>query len=159
MTEPIHVVASYEDYADAQRAVDSLAGRRFPVRHLAVVGVGLQSYEQVTGPRGYAQAAASGGASGATVGFLVAWLMGLFTRVEPLVSAAGLGLWGLAVGAVAGASMGLVRHAITGGRRRRDFSSTSTLRAERYDLVADADFAVQARRLLTDAHAARSGAG
>ena len=158
MTEPIHVVASYEDYADAQRAVDSLADRRFPVRHLAVVGVGLQSYEQVTRPRGYAQAAASGGASGATVGFLVALLMGLFTRVEPLVSAAGLGLWGLAIGAVAGASMGLVRHAMTGGRRR-DFSSTSTLRAERYDLVADADFAVQARRLLTDAHAARSGAG
>jgi hypothetical protein len=157
MTEPIHVVASYEDYADAQRAVDSLADRRFPVRHLAVVGVGLQSYEQVTGPRGYRQAATSGGVSGAAVGFLVSWFMGLFTRVEPLASAAGLGLWGLAIGAVAGASVGLVRHAMTGGRR--DFSSTSTLRAERYDLVADSDFAVQARRLLTDAHAARSGAG
>jgi hypothetical protein len=157
MTEPKHVVATFDDYADAQRAVDALADRRFPVRHLAVVGVGLQSFEQVTGPRGNRQAATGGGTSGATVGFLVGWLLGLFTRVEPLVSAAGLGLWGLAIGAVAGASMGLVRHAMTGGRR--DFSSTSTLRAERYDLVADADVAVQARRQLTDLHTARHGAG
>jgi hypothetical protein len=157
MTEPSYVVACFDDYADAEHAVDLLADRRFPVRHLAVVGVGLQSYEQVTGPRRYRQAATGGVASGAAVGFLVGWLLGLFTRVEPLVSAVGLGLWGLAIGAVAGASMGLVRHATTGGRR--DFSSTSTLRAERYDLVAEADFAVQARRLLTDLRAARHGAG
>jgi hypothetical protein len=157
MTGPNHVVASFDDYVDAERAVDSLADRRFPVRHLAVVGVGLQSYEQFTGPRRYRRAATKGGTSGAAVGFLVGWLLGLFTRVEPLASAAGISLWGLVIGAVTGASIGLVRHAMTGGRR--DFSSTSTLRAERYDLVAEAEFAVQARRLLTDLRAARRAAG
>ena len=41
----------------------------------------------------------------------------------------------------------------------RDFSSSKTLRAERYDLVADAEVAVKARRLLTDARVVSPGAG
>ena len=152
MTEPDQVVASFTDYAGAQRAVDALADRRFPVEHLAVVGVGLRSYEQITGRRGYRQAAVGGVTSGAVVGFLVGWLLGLFTLVDPRVSAIVLGLWALAIGAVIGASVALVGHAMTGGRR--DFSSASTLRAERYDLVADANFAVKARRMLADLNAA-----
>jgi len=112
MTEPDQVVASFTDYAGAQRAVDALADRRFPVEHLLPAGCGRGPGE----------------------------------RGDPPVSAIVLGLWALAIGALIGASVGLVRHAMTGGRR--DFSSASTFRAERYNLVADADFAVQARRTL-----------
>ena len=126
MTEPDQVVASFTDYTEAQRAVDALADRRFPVEHLAVVG------------------------------FLAGWLLGLFTLVDPRMSAVVLGLWALVGGAVVGAGGALVGHAMTGGRR--DFSSSaSTLRAERYDLVADADVAVQARRTLAELNAASHG--
>jgi hypothetical protein len=72
---------------------------------------------------------------------------------------------GVVIGGVIGANVGLVGHALTGGRR--DFSSSKTLRAERYDLVADAEVAVKdfdapvavARRLLTDARVVSPGAG
>jgi hypothetical protein len=37
------LVASYDDHADAERAVDALADRGFPVEHVAIVGRGLHS--------------------------------------------------------------------------------------------------------------------
>lgn len=51
------VVASYPEYAGAQYAVDALSDQRFPVDRLAIVGAGLQSFEQVTGRKGYGKAA------------------------------------------------------------------------------------------------------
>ncbi len=72
--------------------------------------------------------------SGGVAGLLIGWLLGVFRLVEPLVSVALLGVWGLVVGAVIGAGVGLVAHALSGGRH--DFFSTLTLRAERYDLIA-----------------------
>ena len=38
---------------EAQHAVDTLSDQRFPVDRLAIVGAGLQSFEQITGRRGY----------------------------------------------------------------------------------------------------------
>lgn len=134
LTGASRVVASYPDYAQAQYAVDALSDRKLPVAELAIVGAGLQSYEQITGRRNWGRAALAGAANGAVVGALLGWLLGLFTLVQPLVSAIGLALWGLVVGAVVGAVAGLIGHAASGGRR--DFSSVSTVRAERYDLLA-----------------------
>lgn len=139
-------IASYPDYARAQWAVDALADRDFAVDRLAIVGANLQSFEQVTGKRGYLRAAAEGATSGALIGLLIGWLLGLFSLVEPVVSALLLGVWGLVIGAVLGAVVGAVGHALTGGRR--DFSSISTVRAERYDVLATADVAEEARRAL-----------
>ncbi|MHA6783275.1 general stress protein [Pseudonocardia saturnea] len=67
---PGKVVATYRDHAEAQRIVDALADRHFPVGGLAIVGANLQSYEQITGRRGFARAAAaaSGLTSGAVTG-------------------------------------------------------------------------------------------
>jgi hypothetical protein len=79
------VVASYPDYAGAQYAVDALSDQRFPVERLAIVGAGLQSFEQVTGRKGYGKAAAQGLVTGAVVGAALGWLLGLFTVVQPLV--------------------------------------------------------------------------
>jgi hypothetical protein len=111
----------------------------------------------LTGRRGYLQAGLGGMASGAVVGFLVGWLLGVFTPVEPLVSAIMFGLWGVVIGEVIDANVGQVAHALTAGRR--DFSSSRTLRAQRYDLVADAEVAVKAGRSLTDARVVSPGAG
>lgn len=151
------VVASYPDYAGAQYAVDALSDQRFPVERLAIVGAGLQSFEQVTGRKGYGKAAAGGLATGAVVGAAVGWLLGLFTVVQPLVGAIVLAIWGVVVGGVIGMMVGLIGHALSGGRR--DFSSVSTVRAQRYDVLAEADVAEEAQRALVEINSvtARSG--
>lgn len=140
------IVASFPDYRKAEWAVDALSDRGFAVERLAIVGANLQSVEQITGRRGYGRAAAEGFASGAIIGVLVGWLLGLFSLVAPLTSAVILGLWGLVIGGVIGAIVGLIGHALSGGRR--DFSSISTMRAERYDVLAEPAVADEARRML-----------
>ncbi|MDN5750482.1 MAG: glycine zipper family protein [Pseudonocardia sp.] len=148
MQQPSRVVASFPDYAGAQYTVDALADRRFPVDGLAIVGANLQSFEQVTGRRGYGRAALEGVTSGALVGVLVGWLFGLFSFVAPLVSALVLGFWGVVIGGVVGLVVGLVGQAMSGGRR--DFSSISSVRAERYDVLAAAEIADVAERAITE---------
>lgn len=142
------VVESYPDYAQAQYAVDALSDRHLPVDRLAIVGAGLQSYEQITGRKGFGRAALGGLANGLVVGALLGWLLGLFTLVQPLVSAIVLAVWGLVVGAVVGAVLGLIGHALSGGRR--DFSSVSAVRAERYDLLATDDVAEEIKGALAE---------
>lgn len=148
MNDTKRTVASFPDYAQAQHAVDALADRRFPVERLAIVGVGLSSYEQITGRKGYTKAALGSAAGGALIGALVGWLLGLFSLVEPLVSAFILAGWGIVIGAVIGAVIGLIGHAMTGGRR--DFSSVGTMRAQRYEVMADVEVADQAQSALAD---------
>lgn len=138
------VIASFPDYAQAQLVVDALADRRFPVERLAIVGAGLQSYEKITGRKGYGKASVQGLLSGAVIGALIGWLMGLFSLVEPLVAAIVLAGWGIVIGGVIGVVIGLISHAMTGGQR--DFSSIGTVRAERYDVLADAEVADEAQR-------------
>jgi hypothetical protein len=132
-------VASYATYAEAERAVDFLADRRFPVERTAIVGRGLQSVERVTGRLTTWRAAGRAALTGAVVGALFGWLFGLFDLVNPLVAGALLALYGAVFGAVVGGLLGLLGHALTGGRR--DFSSVSGLRALTYDILADADVA------------------
>ncbi len=141
-------IASYPTYAEAQYAVDGLSDRKFPVQRLAIVGAGLESFEQITGRKRYGRAAAEGAASGAAIGALLGWLFGLFSLVTPLVSAILLALWGLVIGTVIGAVLGMVGHAMTGGRR--DFSSIQTMRAQRYNVQAELDVAEEAERMLAD---------
>ncbi|GAA3223797.1 hypothetical protein GCM10017691_11170 [Pseudonocardia petroleophila] len=142
MQNPSKIVASYPDYADAQRVVDALADQHFPVGGLAIVGANLQSFEQITGRRGLARAAASGLTSGALTGALIGWLLGLFNIAQPLVSSLVMALFGVVVGGVIGLVLGLVAHLASGGRR--DFSSISSVRAERYDVLAVTEIADEA---------------
>ena len=93
--------------------------------------------------------------TGAVVGAALGWLLGLFTVVQPLVGAIVLALWGVVIGGVIGMVLGLIEHALSGGRR--DFSSVSTVRAQRYDVLADADVAQEARRALTEIDPATTG--
>ncbi|WP_219414644.1 general stress protein [Pseudonocardia nigra] len=146
------VVASFPDYAGAQYAVDALADRKFPVDGLAIVGANLQSYEQITGRRGYGRAALEGFLSGAVIGAIIGWLFGLFSFIDPLVSAFLLALWGILIGGVLGLVLGLIAHALSGGRR--DFSSVATVRAERYDVLAAAEIADEAERAIAELKAA-----
>lgn len=146
------IVASYDSYPDVQRVVDALADHRFPVEGLAIVGAGLQSVEQITGRRGFTRAAAEGAGSGALVGALVGWFVVLFSVADPVTSLALLALWsaviGAAVGALIGLVLGVLGKAVEGGRR--DFSSVAAVRAERYDLLAIDEVAVDAERAIAE---------
>lgn len=134
-----NTVASYDDYALAQRAVDQLSDDGFPVEHLDIVGSDLRLVERVTGRLTKARAAAAGAAGGAWFGVLIGLLLAVFTAGPWL----GLLLVGALIGAGWGAVFGYLSHAATRGAR--DFASARTLVAARYDLLARDGFADAAR--------------
>jgi hypothetical protein len=139
-------IASSADYAEAERVVDRLSDRDFPVERTAIVGHDLRTVEQVTGRLDYPLAAWRGLMSGAVPGALIGWLFGVFAWVAPLVAGLLLALYGLVIGAVIGAAVGLLTHALQGGRR--DFASVAVTRPGRYEVVVDDDVADEALRLL-----------
>jgi hypothetical protein len=65
------VIETFDNYADAKRAVDYLSDQRFEVNRVAIVGRELEYLEQVLGRMNYGTAALRGAGSGALVGLLV----------------------------------------------------------------------------------------
>lgn len=142
------VVRSYSTYGEAQAAVDGLSDNDFPVQHLSIVAEDLQFVEDITGHRGYGTEAARGLVSGALVGALVGFFLGLFSVVDPLVSALALAFYGLLFGGIVGVLFGVA--AYWASRGRRDFSSTGSIQAARYHLLAAPHVAADAGRLLDE---------
>ncbi|MES4889636.1 general stress protein [Streptomyces sp. NPDC096012] len=141
-------IASYPTYQEAERVVDHLADKGFPVEKVAIIGQDVQLVEQVIGRMGFGDAALRGAASGALPGVLIGWVFGLLNWVDPLVSSLLLALYGLIFGAIVGALLGLLLHAAQGGRR--DFASVRSMQPSRYDVVVDEDVAEEAARLLSE---------
>ena len=135
-------VASFEDYRDAQELVDRLAERGFPVDRLTIVGRDPQIVEQVTGRLDAWRALAAGAVSGATFGASMGLLFAIWFSPDG-VSALAIVLYWLAVGAVFGGLLGVVSYAFGG---RRGFTSESTIRAARYEVLADEAVADEAMR-------------
>lgn len=140
-------IGSYRDYASAQRAVDLLSDRGFPVEKLRIIGEDLRTEERVTGRLTTWRAGLAAAGSGALFGALIGWLLGLFT-ITPLVTALVLGLYGLLIGAVLGGLFGVLGHAALRGRR--DFSSVQGMVAGRYDVVCEPDEAARATSMLAE---------
>lgn len=86
------------------------------------------------------RAALAGGLSGAWMGLFAGLLLGLFTAGHAWL---GLLAAGLTAGVLAGAVLGFAAHALTRGRR--DFASTRSITALRYDLIARGGNAERAR--------------
>jgi hypothetical protein len=138
------VLASYENYLDAQKAVDTLSDNHFPVQNVAIVGVDVRIVEAVLGRMSWGRAAASGLFSGAWFGLLIGLLIGLFSSTTGSVLP--IMLLGLLYGAAFGIVWGLIGYAFTGGRR--DFVSRQQLLAQRYDVLCDASVIAEARTIL-----------
>ncbi|MGE0818934.1 MAG: general stress protein [Candidatus Nanopelagicales bacterium] len=138
------VLASYDDYLAAQKAVDTLSDNGFPVQNVAIVGVDVRIVESVLGRMSWGKAAASGLFSGAWFGGLIGLFIALFGttngEVLPLLAL------GLAYGAAAGIVFGMVSYAFTGGKR--DFVSRQQLQAARYDVLCEQQVMGEARRIL-----------
>ncbi|HET6533750.1 MAG TPA: general stress protein [Actinoplanes sp.] len=143
LARPTVAVATYPDYASAQRAVDYLSDNKFPVEKVAIVGTDVRLVENVLGRLTIARAALAGAASGAWFGLFIGLLFGIFSDNAWL----GVLITCILIGAVWGAIFGAIAHAMTGGRR--DFTSRSTLAASQYAVTVEADAADQARQLLT----------
>ena len=135
-------VATYDTYAEAQAAVDTLAKADFPVKQVSIVGNDLKSVERVTGKLSYARAGGAGAASGAWLGLFFGLVLFLFSGSPDLsfVLAAAL------IGAGFGMIFSIVSYSIN--RRRRDFTSTMQVISSSYSIIVDADSIHRARNVL-----------
>jgi membrane protein required for beta-lactamase induction len=140
------VVSSFGTYREAERAVDRLSDEKFPVERVRIVGQDLRFVEEVTGRFTLVDAVLRGALSGGLVGLLIGWLFAVFNWFDPVVARGWLILDGLWFGLLLGALLGLLMHALTGGRR--DFSSVPSMKADRYELVVDEEVADEATRIL-----------
>src|SRR6476646_7697404 len=68
----------FEQYEQAQRAVDHLSDHEFPVQNCMIVGTDLKQVERVTGRLTWSRAALAGAASGAWMGVFVGLRISLF---------------------------------------------------------------------------------
>jgi hypothetical protein len=138
------VLATYDNYLDAQKAVDTLSDNGFPVQNTAIVGVDVRIVESVLGRLSWGRAALSGLATGAWFGMLIGLFVALFSAsnggVLPLV---GLGLL---YGAAFGIVYGLISYAFTGGKR--DFISRQQLQAATYEVRCEQAVIGEARKIL-----------
>ena len=139
------ILASFDDYLDAQAAVDKLSDNKFAVQGVAIVGVDLKMVETVLGRMSWGRAAFGGLMTGAWLGLLLGLFISIFAKVED-VSQWELVLLGLVYGAAAGIIFGLVSYGVTGGKR--DFVSRSQLRASKYNIHVDQQVIGEARRIL-----------
>jgi hypothetical protein len=135
-------VATYTEYAAAQRAVDYLSDNRFPVEKTAIVGTNLTIVENVLGRLTTGRAAIAGAASGAWFGLFIGLLLGLFSGHNWFAVL----FWSIVIGAFWFAVFGAFAHTLTRGRR--DFTSRSSLRAAQYAVNVETDVAEEARQLL-----------
>ena len=145
-------IATTPSYAEAERIVDQLSDRGFPVERVAIVGTGLKSVEQVAGRLTTGRAALGGAGQGAMIGLLFGLLFGLFFSGPAFL---GVVLYGLVAGAIFGAVLGALYQAMQGGRR--DFASVTGMQADRYEIQVEPEVADQARRLLAELGSASAG--
>jgi hypothetical protein len=141
-------LASYPRYGDASRAVGWLADHDFPVERVAIVGRGLTFLEQIVGRVGLADAVLRGALVGGVVGVLVGWLFAIFAWLDPEIAWGWLIVDGLWFGALVGALLGAIQHALARGRR--DFASVPGMWALEYVVLVDEDVAGEAARLLRE---------
>ncbi|QXB19749.1 hypothetical protein SAMN04488531_2025 [Corynebacterium coyleae] len=139
-------VGSFTTYAEAQRAVDNLSDREFPVEKLSIVGVDLMQVEKITGRLTWPKVLGTGALSGLWMGLFFGLLLSLIS-----VPGAGLSMfvWAIVIGAIFGAVASAVAYAFTGGKR--DFASATTIVAGRYDVLCEPDAAPQARDMIAQA--------
>jgi hypothetical protein len=137
-------VGSYDSYEQAQAAVDHLSDEKFAVENVTIIGTDLRMIEKVTGRLTMGRAIAAGAAGGAWWGLFVGLLLGIFATDGG--NWLGSVLTGLLIGLAFGAAFGGMGYAATQGRR--DFTSTSTIKASRYDVMCAPAHAEEARAIL-----------
>lgn len=144
-------IAAFSTYLDAQKGVELLSDKGFPVQHVTIVGTDLKMVERVTGRLTYSRVAAAGLASGAWFGLFVGLVLSLFggeSSALPIFAAIG-------IGAGFGLLFSVLSFSMTRGKR--DFTSASQIVASSYALLCDHERSGEAARILQENHTAGIG--
>jgi len=137
-------LAVYDQYAQAQQAVDQLSDRGFPVENCMIVGTELKQVERITGRLTNVRVAAAGALSGLWLGLFVGLVVSLFAAESGLATILSTMLFGVLFGVI----WALAGYAMTRGRR--DFSSVSAVMATRYEVLVEHKHLDSAQGLLAD---------
>jgi hypothetical protein len=133
------VLGTYSTHEAAQHAVDILAEHKFPVEHVTIVGTGLKLEERILGRWTFGRALLTGAGTGAWIGLLIGII---FWIVTPWVIGA------LITAIILGIVFGAIFSAVAYLMQKRTFMSAPSVVADRYDILVDAEFAEESRRLL-----------
>jgi uncharacterized membrane protein len=134
------ILASFKSHDAAQHVVDVLARHHFPVEHVTIVGAGLRWQEQVVARVTLPRALLMGALTGGWIGLLIGLI---FAIVSPWAG------WALGSAILLGWLLGAIWAAIAYVVRRQAFAAVPAIIADRYDVLVDAEFAQEARRILT----------
>lgn len=137
------VLASYDTYPEAQRAVDRLAHATLDVSKISIVGSDLKTVERVTGRLSYGKVAGAGAASGAWFGLFFGLLLTFFLNSTNVLLYA---VAAIGIGAGFGILFGVASYAIT--RRTQDYTSTHQVLASRYEVIVDPSITLAAQTAL-----------
>lgn len=137
-------LAVYDDYADAQKAVDFLSDHGFPVENCMIVGTDLKQVERVTGRLTTGRVAVGGALSGLWLGLFVGLIFSLFGTGNTTSIVLSTALFGLLFGVI----WALIGYAATRGRR--DFTSITQVVATRYEVLVEHKHASRGRELLAE---------
>lgn len=138
-------LGTFHKYEDAQKAVDTLSDKEFPVQNCLIVGTDLKQLERVTARLTWGRVALGGILSGLWLGLFVGLIFALFNQQT---SAVALLVATAAYGAVFGLIWSLVGYAMTRGAR--DFRSVSQVVATKYEVFVEHKFAQQGRAILAE---------
>lgn len=144
-------VARYGTYLEAQKAVELLAEKSFPVRAVTIVGSDLRMVERVIRRLSYPSAALGGFLSGAWFGLFVGLILTLFSPT----GGPGIMLPAILLGGAFGLLLSVIGYSFTRGRR--DFASASQIVATSYSVLCQAEHAHKARSLLAETGGVVSG--
>jgi hypothetical protein len=143
----------YEEYADAQKAVDYLSDNGFPVENCMIVGTDLKQVERVTGRLTTGRVALGGLLSGVWMGMFVGLVLSLFGQGSTLQLIAATAVFGALFGVI----WALVGYAATRGHR--DFTSVTQVVATRYEVLVEHKYAARGHELLATMPGAPPPAG
>ena len=132
----------YDDYAEAQKAVDFLSDNEFPVENCLIVGTDLKQLERVTGRLTTGRVALGGFLSGVWLGLLIGLVFSIFGTENVLAMILSTAL----LGGLFGLIYALVGYAATRGQR--DFSSVRVVVATRYEVLVEHKLLLRAQELL-----------
>ncbi|MDR1851300.1 MAG: hypothetical protein LBR21_01410 [Propionibacteriaceae bacterium] len=135
-------VGLFATYEEAQKVVDFLAEKNFPVENLAIVGTDLKSVERVVGKRNWGTVLLSGLSQGVMTGLMVALLMWV---VFPTMNFLVILLYAMVIGIVLGLVFAAISQLVG---KKRDFNSVSQIVAARYEVLCEHKFVAQAKDLI-----------
>jgi hypothetical protein len=137
-------LGTFEKYEEAQKLVDTLSDKEFPVQNCLIVGTDLKQLERITGRLTWGRVLLGGALSGIWLGLFVGLIFALFAPqggnvIQIVIST-------VLFGALFGLAWAAGTYALTGGQR--DFSSVSLIVPSKYEVLVEHKFAQQARDIL-----------